>query len=219
MMALLKRDLRLALRAGGGAATALLFYLAIVIAVPFAVGPNTILLATIGAAILWIGALLAALLGLERLLQIDREDGSLDQMMLSSVPLAGLIFVKCLAHWLVTGLPLALVAPAFGLFLTMPADAIFACVATLLVGTPAISFIGAVGAAVTVSLPRGGLLLAILILPLSIPTLIFGVGAVRGAVTEPAPFTEPFLLVCAISLFFAVLGPLSAAFAVRLGRA
>ena len=219
MMALLKRDLRLALRAGGGAATALLFYLAIVIAVPFAVGPNTILLATIGAAILWIGALLAALLGLERLLQIDREDGSLDQMMLSSVPLAGLIFVKCLAHWLVTGLPLALVAPAFGLFLTMPADAIFACVATLLVGTPAISFIGAVGAAVTVSLPRGGLLLAILILPLSIPTLIFGVGAVRGAVTEPAPFTEPFLLVCAISLFFAVLGPLSAAFAVQLGRA
>ena len=219
MMALLKRELRLALRAGGGAATALLFYLAIVIAVPFAVGPNTILLATIGAAILWIGALLAALLGLERLLQIDREDGSLDQMMLSSVPLAGLIFIKCLAHWLVTGLPLALVAPAFGLFLTMPADAIFACVATLLAGTPAISFIGAVGAAVTVSLPRGGLLLAILILPLSIPTLIFGVGAVRGAVTEPAPFTEPFLLVCAISLFFAVLGPLSAAFAVRLGRA
>ena len=219
MMALLIRDLRLALRAGGGAATALLFYLAIVIAVPFAVGPNTILLATIGAAILWIGALLAALLGLERLLQIDREDGSLDQMMLSSVPLAGLIFIKCLAHWLVTGLPLALVAPAFGLFLTMPADAIFACVATLLAGTPAISFIGAVGAAVTVSLPRGGLLLAILILPLSIPTLIFGVGAVRGAVTEPAPFTEPFLLVCAISLFFAVLGPLSAAFAVRLGRA
>lgn len=218
MIALLKRDLRLAFRSGGGAATALLFYLAVVVTMPFAVGPNTQLLSTIGAAVLWIGALLAALLGLERLFQIDREDGSLDVMMMSPHPLAGQVFVKSLAHWLVTGLPLALISPLFGLFLTMEADAIWATVATLLVGTPAISFIGAVGAAVTVSLARGGLLLSILVLPLCIPVVIFGVGAVRGAVTNPDPFLAPFLLVSAISLLFMVIGPLAAAAALRLGR-
>lgn len=218
MIALLKRDLRLAFRSGGGAATALLFYLAVVVTMPFAVGPNTQLLSTIGAAVLWIGALLAALLGLERLFQIDREDGSLDVMMMSPHPLAGQVFVKSLAHWLVTGLPLALISPLFGLFLTMETDAIWATVATLLVGTPAISFIGAVGAAVTVSLARGGLLLSILVLPLCIPVVIFGVGAVRGAVTEPDPFLAPFLLVSAISLLFMVIGPLAAAAALRLGR-
>jgi len=218
LIALLKRDMRLAFRSGGGAATALLFYFAVVVTMPFAVGPNTQLLSTIGAAVLWIGALLAALLGLERLFQIDREDGSLDVMMMSPHPLAGQVFVKSLAHWLVTGLPLALISPLFGLFLTMETDAILATLATLLVGTPAISFIGAVGAAVTVSLARGGLLLSILVLPLCIPVVIFGVGAVRGAVTDPDPFLAPFLLVSAISLFFMVIGPLAAAMALRLGR-
>lgn len=217
MIALLKRDLRLALRSGGGAATALLFYLAVVAAMPFAVGPNAELLATIGGATLWIGALLAALLGLERLFQLDCEDGSLDQMMMSSVPLPAQIFAKSLSHWLVTGLPLSLVVPVFGLFLGMNTISILATMATLLVGTPAISFIGAVGAAVTVSLQRGGLLLSVLVLPLCIPVLIFGVGAVRAAVTDPDPFLPPFLLVLAISLFFAVLGPFGAALALRQG--
>ena len=217
MKALLIRDLRLALRSGGGAATALLFYLAVVVAMPFAVGPNAQLLATIGGATLWIGALLAGLLGLERLFQIDREDGSLDQMVLSAVPLPGQVLVKSTAHWLVTGLPLTIMAPIFGLFLGMQETAIAASMATLLVGTPAISFIGAVGAAVTVSLPRGGLLLSVLVLPLCIPVLIFGVGAVRAAVTEPDPFLPPFLLVAAISLFFAVIGPFASAYALRQG--
>ena len=217
MKALLKRDLVLAFRSGGGAATALLFYLAVVIAMPFAVGPNTQLLATIGAATLWIGALLAGLLGLEKLLQADREDGSLDQMMISTIPLAAQVFVKSLTHWLVTGLPLTLMVPVFGLFLGMDGLAVQASMATLLAGTPAISFIGAVGAAVTVSLPRGGLLLSVLVLPLCIPVLIFGVGAVRAAVTEPDPFMPPFLLVLAISMFFSVLGPFAAAFALRQG--
>ena len=217
MKALLIRDLRLALRSGGGAATALLFYLAVVVAMPFAVGPNAQLLATIGGATLWIGALLAGLLGLERLFQIDREDGSLDQMVLSAVPLPGQVLVKSMAHWLVTGLPLTIMAPIFGLFLGMQETAIAASMATLLVGTPAISFIGAVGAAVTVSLPRGGLLLSVLVLPLCIPVLIFGVGAVRAAVTEPDPFLPPFLLVAAISLFFAVIGPFASAYALRQG--
>ena len=217
MKALLIRDLRLALRSGGSAATALLFFLAVVVAMPFAVGPNAELLSTIGGATLWIGALLAGLLGLERLFQIDREDGSLDQMILSPVPLPAQVFIKSFAHWLVTGLPLTLTVPVFGIFLGMNATTVSASMATLFVGTPAISFIGAVGAAVTVSLPRGGLLLSVLVLPLCIPVLIFGVGAVRAAVTEPDPFLPPFLLVTAISLFFSVLGPFAAAFALRLG--
>ncbi|MFD0916593.1 heme exporter protein CcmB [Pseudahrensia aquimaris] len=219
MIALLKREIRLALRSGGGAGSALLFYLAVVVAIPFAVGPNAQLLSTIGGAVLWIGAMLASLLGLERLFQVDREDGSLDHLMMARQPLAALIFVKSLAHWLVTGLPLALVSPVFALFLTMEPVAIGATFVTLLVGTPALSFIGAVGAAVTVGLPRGGLLLSILVLPLCIPVVIFGVGAVRGAVTDPDPFTMPFLILCAISLFFMVLGPLGAALALRQGRA
>lgn len=217
MIALLKRDIFLALRSGGGAATALLFYLAVVVAMPFAVGPNKELLATIGGATLWIGALLAGLLGLERLFQSDHEDGSLDQMMMVATPLAAQVFMKCLAHWLVTGLPLTLVVPVFGIFLGLDAITIQAAMATLLVGTPAISFIGAVGAAVTVSLPRGGLLLSVLVLPLCIPVLIFGVGAIRAAVSEIDPFLPPFLLLAAISLFFIVLGPLASALALRIG--
>lgn len=217
MKALLKRDLQLALRSGGGAATALLFYLAVVITMPFAVGPNAQLLATIGGATLWIGALLAGLLGLERLFQADREDGGLDQMLISPVPLFAQVFVKSLAHWIVTGLPLTAMVPVFGLFLGMDSIAIAASMATLLMGTPAISFIGAVGAAVTVSLPRGGLLLSVLVLPLCIPVLIFAVGAIRAAVTEPDPFLPPFLLVTSISLFFSVLGPFAAAYALRQG--
>ena len=192
--------------------------MAVVIAVPFAVGPDPKTLALIGPAILWIGALLASLLGLERLFQADNEDGTLDQYMLSSSPLPVLVLVKSLAHWLVTGFPLAIFSPVFALFLTMEADAIWATLVTLLVGTPAFSFIGAVGAAVTVSLPRGGLLLSILVLPLCIPVVIFGVGAVRGAIAGPDPFLTPFLLVSAISLFFAVLGQLAAAFALQQGQ-
>ena len=218
MMALLKRDAGLALRSGGGAVTAILFYLAVVVAMPFAIGPNSSLLATIGGAILWIGALLAGLLGLDRLFRPDAEDGSLDILIIGDHNLAALVLSKSLAHWLTTGLPLTLISPLFGLFLTMEPVAIGATFATLLVGTPALSFIGAVGAAVTVSLPRGGLLLSILVLPLCLPTLIFAVGAVRGAVTEPDPFTSPFLLVAAITLLFAVICPFAAALALKQGQ-
>lgn len=217
MITLLKRDIGLALRSGGGAIAALLFYLAVVVSMPFAVGPNAELLATIGGATLWIGALLAGLLGLDRLFQSDFEDGSLDQMMISAHPLALQVFAKSMAHWLVTGVPLTLAVPVFGLFLGLDGLTIQASMATLIVGTPAISFIGAVGAAVTVSLPRGGLLLSVLVIPVCIPVLIFGVGAIRAAVTEPDPFLPPFLLVLAISLFFAVLGPFAAALALRQG--
>ena len=217
MIALLKRDFKLSLRSGGGAAIALLFYFAVVVSMPFAIGPDPILLSTIGGATLWIGALLASLLGLERLFQSDAEDGSLDQMLMSPTPLAGQVFVKSFVHWLVTGLPLTLMAPVFGLFLGMSQPALLSSMATLAVGTPAVSFIGAVGAAITVTLSRGGLLLSVLVMPMCIPVLIFGVGAVRAAVTEPDPFLPPFLLVAAISLFFAVIGPFASALALRQG--
>jgi heme exporter protein B len=217
MRALLWREIRLAIRAGSGAATGVLFYLAVVAIVPFAVGPDLNLLSRIGPAVLWIGALLAMLLGLDRLFQSDRDDGSLALLLMSAWPLEWVVATKCLAHWLTTGLPLVLATPLFGLLLNMSPAATLAVMATLLAGSPAISFIGAAGAAVTVTLARGGLLIAILVLPLSIPVLIFGVMASYGAVEEPAPFTAPFLLLCAISLFFCVLGPFSAAWALRHG--
>ena len=215
MMTLLVRDLKLAFRVGGGALTGVLFFLVVVTVVPFAVGPDLNLLAKIGPAILWISALLASLLGLDRLFQQDREDGTLDLLVIQPHSMTAAVFIKCLAHWLANGLPLILATPLFGLFMNMEPIAIGAVLATLMVGTPAITFIGAVGAAVTVSLPRGGLLLAVLILPLVIPVLIFGVSASYGAVEDPAPFTSPFLILCAISLFFAVLGPLTAGWVLR----
>lgn len=215
MMALFAREMKLAARVGAGALTGVLFFLAVVTVVPFAVGPDLNLLARIGPAVLWIGALLASLLGLDRLFQQDRDDGSLAVLLMAGQPAALTVLVKCLAHWAATGLPLVVAAPLFGLFLNMEPLAIAAAAATLLAGTPAITFIGAVGAAVTVTLQRGGLIIAILILPLVIPTLIFGVAATYGAVEDPAPFTQPFLILCAITLFFSVLGPLAAGFVLR----
>ncbi|WP_157014499.1 heme exporter protein CcmB [Mesorhizobium xinjiangense] len=217
MLALYIRDLRLNIRAGGGALVGILFFLAVIAVVPFGVGPDLNLLARIGPAILWIGALLAALLGLDRLFQADREDGSLDLLVMNGARqmLAFTVFVKCLAHWTASVLPLVVAAPLLGLFMNMEPVGIAAATLTLLVGTPAIAFIGAVGAAVAVALPRGGLLVSVLVLPLVIPVLIFGVSASYGAITEPDPFLPPFLMMTALTLFFAVLGPLAAALALR----
>ena len=210
MMALLARDLKLAFRVGGGALTGVLFFLVVITIVPFGIGPDLNLLAKIGPAMLWIAALLASLLGLDRLFQQDREDGTLDLIIMQPYSMATTVFIKCIAHWLANGLPLIIATPIFGMFMNMEPLAIAAVFATLIVGTPAITFIGAVGAAVTVSLPRGGLLLAVLILPLVIPILIFGVSASYGAVEDPAPFTSPFLILCALTLFFAIIGPITA---------
>ena len=217
MLALFLRDIRLSVRAGGGALTGVLFFLAVIATIPFGVGPDLNLLARIGPAILWIGALLASLLGLDRLFQADREDGSLDLLILAGDRhmLALTIFVKCLAHWTASVLPLAIAAPLFGLFLNMSPAGVGATALTLLVGTPAITFIGAAGAAVAVALPRGGLLVSVLVLPLAIPVLIFGVAASYAAVNEPDPFLPPFLILAALSLFFAVVGPGAAAAALR----
>jgi heme exporter protein B len=217
MSALFLRDLRLAFRAGGGALVGVLFFLAVIATIPFGVGPDLNLLAILGPAILWIGALLASLLGLDRLFQADREDGSLDLIILAGerhfLPLT--VLVKCVAHWAASVLPLVVASPLFGLFMNMSPEAIGATTLTLLVGTPAIAFIGAVGAAVAVGLPRGGVLVSVLILPLTIPVLIFGVSAARAAVAEPDPFMPPFLILSALTLFMAVLGPVAAALALR----
>ena len=215
MIALLFRDLKLSVRAGGGALVGVLFFMTVVAVIPFGVGPDLNLLARIGPAILWIGALLASLLGLDRLFQAEREDGSLDLILMQETPLVLTVFVKCVAHWIATGLPLVIASPLLGLFMNMDEVAIGAVMLTLLVGSPAITFIGAAGAAVAVSLPRGGLLVSILVLPLTIPVLIFGVSAVYAAVEDPAPFLPPFLALLALSLFFAVIGPFAASLALR----
>ena len=215
MLALLKREILLSIRAGGGALTGVLFFLAVVSVFPFAVGPDTKLLSHLAPAILWIGALLASLLGLDRLFAQEREDGSLDLLVMQSHSLAITIFIKALAHWLMTGLPLVLATPLFGIMLNLSPLGIGATMITLLAGTPAISFIGAVGAAVSVKLPRGGMLISVLVLPLVIPILIFGVATITGALEDPAPFTAPFLFVCAITLFTSVLGPLAASVMLR----
>ncbi|MEI8697906.1 heme exporter protein CcmB [Mesorhizobium sp. ISC15] len=219
MWSLFLRDIRLSIRAGGGALTGVIFFLAVIATIPFGVGPDLNLLARIGPAILWIGALLACLLGLDRLFQADREDGSLDLLVLGDDRhvLALTVLTKCLAHWAGSVLPLVIAAPLLGLFMNMEPVGIGATALTLLVGTPAITFIGAAGAAVAVALPRGGLLISVLVLPLTIPVLIFGVSASYGAVADPDPFLQPFLILAALTLFLAVLGPVAAALALRHG--
>jgi heme exporter protein B len=217
LSALFMRDLRLAVRSGGGAAVGVVFFLAVVTLVPFAVGPDLNLLARIGPAILWLGALLSTLLGLDRLFQADLDDGSLDLLHLGPAQLELAVAVKALAHWAATGLPLVIAAPLLGLFVNLPVGGIGAVTLTLLVGTPALTFLGTIGAALTVALRRGGLLLSILILPLAIPVLIFGVAAANAAIIGPMPFMPPFLLLCAMTLFSMVLGTVAAAWALRFG--
>ncbi|GGD96452.1 heme exporter protein B [Aureimonas endophytica] len=217
MIALFSRDLRLAFAGGGGAATGLVFFLAVVAATPFALGPDMRLLARLGPAILWLGALLSGLLTLDRLFQADRDDGTLDLLATGGAPLPLVVLVKALAHWAGTGLPLIAATPFLGLVLGLEPLELAACALTLLVGTPAVTLIGAVGAAVAVGLPRGGLLVSVLVLPLALPVLIFGVSAAYGALNPGAPFLAPLLFLAALTLFSGVLGPFAAAAALRSG--
>jgi len=215
LTALLVRDMRIAVRVGGGALMGVFFFLVVVTLVPFAIGPDLALLKRIGPAILWLAALLASLLALDRLFAADHEDGSLDLLLMSRAPLELVVAVKGLAHWLTTGLPLIIAAPLIGLLLDLDAPAQGALVATLLVGTPALTFIGLIGAAISVTLRRGGLLLAVLVLPLTVPVLIFGVAAANAALTGPVPFGTPFTILCALTLASLVIGPFAAAAALR----
>jgi heme exporter protein B len=217
LSALLVRDLRLAVRLGGGAPIGVLFFLIVVALIPFAVGPDLALLRRIGPAILWLGALLASLLALDRLFAADHEDGSLDLILMSRVPLELTVAVKALAHWLTTGLPLVIAAPVLGLFLDLEPAATGAVALTLLAGTPALTFIGAIGAALAVTLRRGGLILAVLVLPLTVPVLIFGVAAANTAIVGPLPFGPPFTILCGLTLMSLVVGTFAAAAALRHG--
>ena len=218
LLAVVTRDLKLAARIGGSGALGLVFFLMLVTLVPFALGPDLNLLARIGPAILWLAAVLATLIGLDRLFQADEEDGSLDLLCAAPAPLELIVLAKAIAHWLTTGLPLALAAPLFGLLVALTPTAMLAMTATLLVGTPALTFIGAVGAALTASIRRGGLILAVLVLPLMIPTLIFGVSAAEATSGGSVPFATPLLILAALSLIAGVVGTIGAAAALRWGE-
>ncbi len=217
LRALLARDMRIAVRIGGGALMGVLFFLTVVTLMPFAIGPDLALLRRIGPAILWIGALLASLLALDRLFAADHEDGSLDLILMGASPLELTVAVKGLAHWLTTGLPLVVAVPVLGLLLNLEPAAVGAVALTLLVGTPALTFIGLVGAALAVALRRGGLLLPVLVLPLTVPVLIFGVAAANAAIVGPVPFGTPFTILCALTLMSLVIGPFAAAATLRHG--
>lgn len=214
-VAIFARDVRLALRQGGSAVLGLIFFLLIVTMTPLAIGPDPVLLSRIGPSMLWLAAVLSILLGLDRLFQGDLEDGSLQQIRLSALPLEFVVLSKALAHWVVTGLPLALAAPLYGLLLALSPTAMAAVTVTLFVGTPALVFIGATGAALTAGMRRGGLLLAIIALPLMTPVLIFGVSATISALDNTTPFCSPLLVLIALSLFSMVVGCAASAAVLR----
>jgi len=215
LAALFVREFAIARRIGGGGSMGVVFLLVLVTIVPFAIGPDLNLLRRIGPAILWIAALLAMLLGLDRLFQADFEDGSLDQLQLGATPLEFVVFVKCLAHWATTALPLVVAAPLFGVLMAQEAASMLGIGVSLLVGTPALTFIGAVGAAATVSLRRGGLLMALLVLPLCVPALIFGVSAATAASGGTIPFATPLAILAALTLASGALCPFAAAALLR----
>ncbi|WP_270729882.1 heme exporter protein CcmB [Shimia sp. Alg240-R146] len=214
MIALLTRDLKLAIRAGGGFGLGLAFFLIVVILVPFSVGPESGLLSDIAPGVLWLGALLACLLSLDRILALDWEDGTLDLMATSPLPLEGVVTIKALAHWLTTGLPLVIAAPLFGLLLNLPQAGYPWLVLSLAIGTPALSVVGTFGAALTVGLKRGGLLLSLLVLPLYVPTLIFGAELARRGADGQAT-TTPMLMLAGITFGVIALLPFASALVLR----
>lgn len=211
---MLDRDVRIALRAGADAMVAVTFFVIAVVLFVFGIGPNPETLAEIGPGVIWVCALLASLLSLERLFLADYEDGGLEQLALSPLPLEAAALAKVTAHWVVTGIPLVAVAPVLGLVLALPVEAYAVLVASLLLGTPTLSLIGAVGAALTLGARRSGVLLALLILPLYIPALIFGVGAVTAALGDDP--VRPYLLFLGGMLALALpLAPIAAAAGIR----
>ncbi len=215
MIALLLRDLKLAFRAGGGFGLGLAFFLIVTVLVPFSVGPQSSLLSTIAPGVLWLGALLACLLSLDRLLALDWEDGSLDLLATAPLPLEAVVTIKALAHWLTTGLPLVLAAPFLGVLLNLPVPGFSWLVISLLIGTPAMSVIGTFGAALTVGLKRGGLLLSLLVLPLYVPTLIFGAEVARRGATGMETQT-PLLMLAGITAATVALLPFASAAVLRI---
>lgn len=214
MIPLLQRDLKLALRSGGGFGLSLAFFLIVILFVPFGVGANVAVHSAIAPGILWIGALLSCLLSLDRIFQLDFEDGSLDLLATSPIPLESIVATKALAHWLTTGLPITLAAPLLGFLLNLPSEGYVWLIFSLAIGTPALSFLGTFGATITVGLKRGGLLLSLLVLPLYIPTLIFGTQSVT-LILNGSSNTASLMILSAVTLFTFALIPFAAAAALR----
>ena len=211
---LVGRDLRLAMRQGSDASIAVMFFVLCVVLFPFGVGPEPNILARIAAGVIWVAALLASLLSLERLFLTDYEDGSLELMALGGLPLELVVLAKTAAHWLVTGLPLLVAAPLLAVLLNMERGGFGALELTLLLGTPALSLIGGIGAALTLGARRGGVLISLLILPLYIPVLLVGAGAIDAALTGLSP--RPHLLILTALLAAALpLAPVASAAALR----
>ena len=212
--ALLARDLRLSARSGGGAALALGFFALVATLVPLGIGADLKVLARVAGGVLWVAAVLAALLSLDRLFQGDFEDGSLDVIALSPLSLESVSLAKMLAHFLSTGLPLTLTSPLLALLFNLPATPTLVLFLSLLIGTPAVSAVGAIGASLTLSLKRGGLILPLIILPLLAPAVIFGAGAVSAALDGMA--SDGLWLLLAFSAAACLLSPFAAAASVRL---
>ncbi len=212
---LLKRDLQLAFRQGSGLSLTVTFFVIVVTLFPLAIGPDLGLLRSIGAGILWVGALLSCLLTLDRLFQADFEDGSLDLLMTGSITIEALVLAKAMSHWISSVMPIIIISPLLALSLDMPVNGIFYLLLALLIGTPALSLIGTIGAALTVGMRRSGALLSLLILPLYIPVLIFGVSAVEAAIGG-YDILSSLSLLGAVALGALVFGPLAAAAALRL---
>jgi heme exporter protein B len=212
---LVRRDLLLAWKEGGTIGVALGFYLVVVTMLPLSLGPDLNLLSRIAPGLLWVALLLATLLSLGRVFETDFEDGSLEAMAIGPLPLEAVAAAKSLAHWLATGIPLTVLAPVLGLLVNLPLEAYGVLVATMLAGTPAVSFVGAIGAALTLRARRSGVLLALLMLPLYVPTLLFGIEAISAALNQSGGFMPAFLILVAISLASVVLAPVAAAWALR----
>lgn len=212
---LFARDVGLAFRHGGGAGLAIAFFVLAVTLFPLGIGPGPEILARVGAGVVWVAALLATLLSLDRLFQADYEDGSLDLLALTPLPLELTVLAKCAAHWATTGVPLLVAAPILALLLNLDVAGLGALLLAMLLGTPIFSIVGAIGAALTVGVRRGGALLSILVLPLYVPVLIFGVAAIDGAISGLG--AKPHLLVLGAFLLGALaLGPWAAAASLRL---
>ncbi|MFQ5784544.1 MAG: heme exporter protein CcmB [Alphaproteobacteria bacterium] len=212
---IVRRDLHLAFKRGSDSANVVIFFVLAITLFPFGIGPEPTTLARIAAGVIWVAALLAAMLALDRLFRADHDDGSLELFALAPFPLEITVLAKCLGHWLTTGLPLVIAAPLLAVLLHMDSRGFVALIAAMALGTPVLSLIGAIGAALTVSLRRGGVLISLLVLPLYIPVLIFGVGAVDAAIYGLA--ARPHLLVLGGLLLAALpLAPWAAAAALRL---
>jgi heme exporter protein B len=211
-LSLMSRDLKLAMRIGGDTLTLVLFYVLVAVTIPLAVGPDKIFLARIAPGMIWIAAFLSTLLGLDRLFRADHEDGSLLAFRHAAIPMELIVFAKITVHWVTTGLPLILATPMLAVMLNLSPDAFWRLILSLVIGTPALTVLGAIGAAVTVSLRRGGLIAPVLILPLSMPILIFGVGSTDAAsgVSQSA-----LAFLAGISLLTLVFAPFAAALALR----